>query len=314
MSESSGMQDMPPSFRHITVAPIAGALGAEIGGVDLSAPLDDGVFAEIRAAFLRYGVVFFRDQDLTPEQHIRFARCFGPLSRIPFIKTMPEHPEIIAVIREADESTPFNFGGDWHSDLSFLETPPLASCLYAREVPPFGGDTQWSSLHRAYETLSNGMRALLDRMVVMHSAINSYNPDTGERKAAGVDKTVHRSIRIEVTEEARTEMPHPVVRTIRETGRRALFVNEPYALRFQGMTREESAPLIGFLNRHAVRPEFTCRFTWRRGSLALWDNRCCLHFAINDYRGYRRVMHRVTIAGERPFGPAMPAQDAAGAA
>jgi len=314
MNQSSGMRDMPASYRHITVAPMAGALGAEIGGVDLSGPLEEGVFAEIRAAFFRHGVVFFRDQELTPEQHIRFARRFGPLSRIPFIKTMPEHPEIIAVIREADEATPFNFGGDWHSDLSFLETPPLASCLYAREVPPFGGDTQWSSLHRAYETLSDGMRGLLDRMVVMHSAINSYNPDTGERKAAGVDKTVHRSIRIEVTEEARTEMPHPVVRTIPETGRRALFVNEPYALRFQDMTREESAPLIGFLNRHATRPEFTCRFTWRRGSLALWDNRCCLHFAINDYRGYRRVMHRVTIAGERPFGPAMPAQDAAGAA
>jgi len=289
------------SYARIEVRPLAGALGAEIFGIDLAGPLDDALLAEIRAAFTAHQVIFFRDQILTPEQHKAFALRFGPFSRIPFIKTMEAHPEIIAVIREADEQTAFNFGGDWHSDLSFLETPPLGSCLYAREIPPFGGDTLFASLYRAYDTLSEGMRRLLDPMVVMHSAINSYNPDTGERKAAGVDKTVHRSIQIEVTDEARGETAHPLIRLIPESGRRALFVNEPYALRFKDMTKQESAPLLDFLNRHAVRPENTCRFRWQTHSLALCDNLCVLHFAINDYRGYRREMHRVTIAGERPL-------------
>jgi len=283
-------------YRRIDVRPIAGALGAEVLGVDLSQPLDDATFAEIEHAFHDRLVLFFHDQQLTPEQHLAFSRRFGPLSRSPYVKHMAEYPDIIAVLKEADERNISTFGNAWHSDFSFLEEPPMGSVLYAREVPAHGGDTLFANMYSAYEALSEGMRRMLDGINAMHSG-RPYGMG-----GVPADLKVSRSIEIERNRpEADREVAHPVVRVHPVTGRRALFVNSIYTTRFEGMTEAESRPLLQFLYDHAVRPEFTCRLRWRANDLAVWDNRCTMHYAVNDYDGSRRLMHRTTIKGERPL-------------
>jgi taurine dioxygenase len=280
--------------RHtISVKPIAGALGAEIAGVDLSGPLPDKVIGEIRAALLQHLVVFFHDQHLTPEQQLDFGRRFGALQVHEFVEAMEAYPEILEVRKEPEETR--NFGGGWHTDVSYLECPSLGSVLYALEVPEFGGDTLFANQYSAYESLSEGMKAMLDGMTAIHSARRPYGVN-----AARVHEYGPSSMRFVFSEAAHAEIEHPVVRTHRETGRKALYVNRTFTLRFKDMTEEESAPLLSYLCDHAVRPEFTCRFRWRPNSIAFWDNRCVQHNAVNDYRGARRVMHRVTIEGERP--------------
>jgi taurine dioxygenase len=279
--------------RTISVNRIAGALGAEISGVDLARELDDNIVAEIREALVENCVIFFRDQKLTPEQHIAFGRRFGDLQVHDFVDGINRYPEIIEVRKEPDEMR--NFGGGWHSDVSYLEVPALGSVLYAREVPAYGGDTMFANQYLAYETLSDGMKSLLGGMRAVHSARRSYGLAAPRRVDEG--KT---SMGIRFTEEAHAEVDHPVVRTHVESGRKCLYVHGGFTVRFKDMTEEESAPLLNYLYQHAVRPEFTCRFRWEKGSIAFWDNRCVQHNAINDYNGQRRVMHRVTIEGERP--------------
>jgi taurine dioxygenase len=285
------------SDRSIVVQPIAGALGAEVSGVDLAEPLRNSVAAELRRAFVDHLVLFFRDQSLTPEQHLAVSRLFGPLVRMPYVKHMDDYPDIIAVLKEADERNISTFGNAWHSDFSFLEEPPLGSLLYAREVPRHGGDTIWANTYAAYDALSDGMKRMLDPLRAMHSG-RPYG--TG-----GVPKDLRtsRSIGIERDKpEADREVAQPVVRVHPESGRKALYVNAIYTTRFENMTEAESLPLLAFLYEHCTRPEFTCRFRWETGSLAIWDNRCTLHYAVNDYDGARRLMHRTTVAGERPIG------------
>jgi len=277
----------------ISVKPIAGTLGAEVAGVDLSGPLCDRVIGEIRAALLDHLVIFFRDQHLTAEQQLDFGRRFGQLQVHEFVEAMAGYPEILEVRKEPEETR--NFGGGWHTDVSYLERPSLGSVLYAREVPEFGGDTMFANQYRAYETLSDGMRAMLDGMTAIHSARRPYGPNAARAQEYGPS-----SMHFIFSEAAHAEIEHPVVRTHRETGKKALYVNRTFTLRFKDMTEEESAPLLNYLCDHAVRPEFTCRFRWRSNSIAFWDNRCVQHNAINDYGGARRVMHRVTIEGERP--------------
>jgi taurine dioxygenase len=277
----------------IRVAPIAGALGAEISGVDLSQPLSDALIGEIRAALLENQVIFFRDQHLTPEQHLGFGRRFGELQIHEFVGGMAEYPEILEVRKEPEETR--NFGGGWHTDVSYLEQPALGSVLYALEVPEYGGDTMFASQYLAYEALSDGMKAMLEGMIAVHSARRPYGPNAARARVYGPS-----SMQFNFSETAHAEIEHPVVRTHVETGRKALYVNATFTLRLKDMTEEESAPLLDYLCRHAVRPEFTCRFRWRPNSIAFWDNRCVQHNAINDYHGQRRVMHRVTIEGERP--------------
>ena len=285
------------SYTRIEVRPMAGALGADVQGVDLARPLDDATFAEIERAFHERIVLFFHDQELTPEQHVAFTRRLGPLSRSPYVKHLDEHPDIIAVLKEADERGISTFGNAWHSDFSFLEEPPLGSVLYAREVPAHGGDTLFANMYAAYEALSEGLRRMLDPLNAMHS---------GKPYGVGgfsVDLKLSRSIEIERNRpEADREVAHPVVRLHPVTGRKALFVNSIYTTRFEGMTEAESRPLLEFLYAHAIRPEFTCRLRWRARDLAIWDNRCAMHYAVNDYDGSRRLMHRTTIKGERPIG------------
>jgi taurine dioxygenase len=277
---------------------MAGALGADIDGVDL-ASLDDAGLADIKRAFADYLVLQFHDQKLTPEQHVILTKRFGPTSRSPYIKHMDEHPDIIAVLKEADEAKISTFGNAWHSDFSFLEEPPLGSLLYAREVPSHGGDTLFANMYLAYEALSDGMKRMLDPLNAIH---------TGKPYGVGgvsAELKVSRSIGIERNRaEADREVAHPIVRLHPVTGRKALFVNSIYTTRIEGMTVEESRPLLDFLFDHAIRPEFTCRLRWRTHDLALWDNRCAMHYAVNDYDGQRRLMHRTTVAGERPMGVA----------
>jgi taurine dioxygenase len=273
----------------LKVACIAGALGAEIHGVDLSTPLSARLVAAIRQAFLEHLVIFFRGQPLTPAQFMAFARTMGTPVEYPFVKGLPDYPEIIEVKKLEHERS--NFGGIWHTDTAYLDVPPMGSMLLAREVPPFGGDTEFANQYLAYETLSPGMKRLLDGLVAVNSSAK-----------ADVTRTREDRLRTDARADARQEYiaEHPVVRTHPETGRRSLYVNVAHTVRFRNMTEEESAPLLAWLHQHQVRPERTCRFRWEAGSLAFWDNRCTLHNPINDYHGYRRVMHRITLAGERP--------------
>jgi taurine dioxygenase len=243
----------------------------------------------LREAWLQHLVVFFRDQRLSPAELMAFARRIGTPVEYPLIKGIPGFPEIIEVKKLEHEKT--NFGGIWHSDTAYLETPPMASMLLAREVPPAGGDTLFANMYLAYETLSPGMKRLLDGLVAVNTS-----------SKADVSRTREDRIKGDGSEGPPREFvaEHPVVRIHPETGRKGLYVNVGHTLRFRDMTEQESRPILEFLFQHQVRPEFTCRFSWQPGSLALWDNRCTQHNPVNDYQGFRRVMHRITLAGDRP--------------
>jgi taurine dioxygenase len=267
---------------------LSGALGAEVLGVDL-AEAGDNVVAEIRKVWLDHGVIFFRDQDLPPTKFLSVAKKFGEVVEYPFVKGIDGFPEIIPVVKLEHETK--NFGGIWHSDTAYLDEPPAGTMLIAREVPPYGGDTLFASGTLAYETLSDGMKGMLDGLIAVNHSAKADVTRTREDRVRDGGKT-------EAKKEYISE--HPVVRTHPETGRKALYVNVGHTVRFKDMTEEESAPLLNYLFQHQVRPEFTCRFSWRVGSMALWDNRCVLHNPVNDYHGYRRVMHRITLAGDSP--------------
>jgi taurine dioxygenase len=271
-------------YRHIEVQPVAGALGAEIRGVDVAAALDDAVIAEIRQAFLDHLVIFFRDQKLTPVEQLAFSRRFGEPMEYPQLRGLPECPLITPVVKLPHEQ--INFGGVWHSDTTYLPRPPMASMLYALEIPPYGGDTLFANQYLAYETLSEGLRRTLDGLVGVNTSTKADASRTREDrlKAAGVEMKVLTS-------------EHPVARIHPETGRKALFVNQGHTAHFAGWTEEESRPLLEFLFLRQVKPELTCRFQWQPGSIAFWDNRCVQHNAVNDYPGFKRLMHRVTLAG-----------------
>jgi taurine dioxygenase len=284
------------AYRQIDVLPLSGSIGAEIRSVDLSIELSQETFSEIHDAFLKHLVVVFPDQHLTPLQQIAFARRFGPVMVDPFIKSVAEFPELMVVVKDKHEK--LAFGEGWHSDNTYLEKPPLGSFLYALEVPSYGGDTLFANQYLAYEALSPGLRWVLNGMKAVHNPL-SYN-----KSIAAGNFEAHRSMRLRndavMQEATRIETEHPVVRTHPETGRKALYVNPAYTVRFSGWTEDESRGLLEYLWRHAVRPEFTCRYRWSANALTLWDNRCTMHHPINDYHGHRRVMHRVTAEGDRP--------------
>lgn len=275
----------------MNIQPVAGAIGAEILDVDL-ARLVDADFAAIRGAFHEHVVIFFRDQRLEPAAYKAFARRWGELDVHRYLKSIDGHPEILPIIREPTDKEVFAAG--WHMDVTYQECPVLGSMLYAVDVPAYGADTLFANQYLAYEALSPGMRRTLDGLIGIHGTAKVYDPYA----KSGLDEKQFKTERDKIL--STPEVEHPVVRTHPETGRKALFVNPHYTLRFKDMTAEESKPLLDFLFAHAVRPEFTCRFRWHNGSLAFWDNRCSMHTPIDDYFGKRRVMHRITVKGDRP--------------
>ncbi len=283
---------------HWTVRPVAPACGAEVRGLDLTIASDEE-FQAVRAALATHSVLFVRDQNLRPEQQLEITKRMGPILRVPYIGHLAEYPDIIAVLKEADEQRISTFGGTWHSDFSFLDEPPSLTLLYAIELPEVGGDTLWSSQYAAYDALSTGMKSLLEPL----RAIQTAWPHGTRGPASGA--AVSRSIEMVRNDpSADREVAHPVVRIHPVTGRKALFVNPVYTQRFEGMTTEESRPLLTYLFEHATKAEFTCRVRWDVGTLAIWDNRCLLHLAINDYDGSRRLLHRTTVVGEPLVAPA----------
>ncbi len=279
---------MAPAF---AIAPVSGFIGADVEGLDLAAPLDEDTVQRLRDAFNEHQVLFFRDQQLTPELQIAFGRRFGELGTHPYVAASPAHPEIIDVVTEPEDRV--NFGGGWHSDVTFLAKPDLGSILYAVDVPPYGGDTLFASQLAAYDALSDTMKALLDGLVGVHSAGPQYG-------GAGYSTQSSAIVTKGAAEAAESRAEHPVVRTHPETGRKALYVNPAFTIGIKGMRRAESTALLTFLFAHATAEERTCRFRWQPGSVAMWDNRSVQHSALHDYRGHRRVMRRITIRGDRP--------------
>jgi taurine dioxygenase len=274
------------TYRHIEVRPIAGALGAEIEGVDFSRDVSDVVVAEIREAWLEHLVVFFRDQDITPAQQVALAERFGEPVEYPFVQGLEGYPVITPIVKLEHEKV--NFGGLWHTDTTYQQRPPMATMLYAREVPPYGGDTLFANCYLAYETLSDGLKAVLDPLTGVFSSHKGRVVDT---RAARVKDAPKEPNVARIAE-------HPVVRVHPETGRKSLYISFAHTTNFKGWTVEESKPLLDYLFEHQTRPEFTCRFRWTPGAITLWDNRCTLHNPINDYHGHKRVLHRITFAGQ----------------
>ena len=283
---------MDRSYRHISVDPIAPAIGAEVSGVDLSRPLPDEIFAEIEQAFLEHITLFFRDQILSPDQQVTFAARFGPIGHYPFAEPVDGNPDVIAIIKESHQTT--NFGGIWHTDTAYLDRPSMGSMLYAREVPQVGGDTMWSNMYAAYEALSGGMKKLLSELSGVNSAAKNKDAlrmnhlEDGAMTGKDADQMDEQTA------------VHPIIRTHPRTGRKSLYISEAHTICFDGMTKAESAPILDFLFAHAIKEEFTCRFRWTTNTLAVWDNRCALHYPLNDYHGYRREMHRVTLQSDVP--------------
>jgi taurine dioxygenase len=274
------------------IEPLAGALGADVRGVDLK-DLDDAGWREINNAFLRYAVLAIRDQQLEPADLMRVGARFGEPCYYPFVTGLDGYPFIFEVVKEENETV--NFGGNWHSDTTYLAQPPLATLLYALETPKHGGDTLFANTAAAYDGLSEGMRAMMDKLVGVNSA---------SLKVTGGRRKMHSTIggmKVHDTENADAyEAEHPVARTHPDTGRKALYVSRSHTIRFRDMSEEESRPLIDFLQAHQTRPEFTCRVRWSAGTLTVWDNRCTQHSAVNDYQGQRRRMRRLTVGAQTP--------------
>jgi len=284
------MTDTAPPTTTIDIEPLSGVLGAEVRGIDLSRSLASEAIAAVRTAFLDHHVLVFRDQDLTPEQQVAFGRNFGELDTHPFVEMNPEHPEVLDVITLPDDRA--NFGGGWHTDVTFLDEPDLGSILYAVDIPPFGGDTLFANQHAAYEALSSTMQDLLDGLVAVHSA--------GPQYAEGGQSTKSKAMKTKNADLADRRVEHPLVRTHPETGRKSLYVNRAFTIGVVGMHRNESKALLEFLFDHAVQERFTCRVKWEPGTLTMWDNRSVQHYALHDYAGHSRHMRRITVKGDRP--------------
>jgi len=270
-------------YRHVEVRRIAGSLGAEVLGVDLTR-LDDDIFDEIYRAFVEFQVIFFRDQALDLDGYLAFARRWGKIAIYPYMKGLESHPEILQIVKS--ETDTYAFGNVWHTDTSFVPVPPKATMLHAIDVPAAGGDTLFANQYQAYDTLSDGMKRLLAPLRALY---------VGDRPVYRFAEVKGMQQRDPGNEQVHTY--HPIVRTHPDSGRKALYLGH-HAVEIENMTRAESAPLIDFLNAHATRPEFTCRFRWRPGSIAIWDNRCTQHYAIDDYSGHVRRMNRIIIEGE----------------
>lgn len=282
---------MTNHYKTIEVNPVSRYVGAEISGVDIAGGLSDEQLLEMKQAFAEHGVIFFRDQNITPDQHIEFANRWGKINVNRFFQAVDTHPVIAEVRKEAHQKS--NIGSAWHTDHSYDQIPAMGSILYAREVPTLGGDTLFSSMYAAYEHLSDGMKNTLLGMRAEHSSRHAFG------EAAYVDSDMDDvSGRLSNTADATQDATHPVIIKHPLSGKPALYVNGDFTVKFEGWSKQESQPLLDYLYKHATQNEFTCRFQWQKGSIAIWDNRATHHCALNDYQGERRLMHRITIDGE----------------
>jgi taurine dioxygenase len=279
----------------LTVEPVAGALGATVTGINLAEVPAPAQLDDLRRALADHLVVFLPEQDLSLDDLERVTDLLGGRDVTPFVDPLEDRPYVIRVIKEPTDV--LNFANAWHSDLSYLPAPPAYTLLHAWEVPDHGGDTVWSNQYLAYETLSSGLRATLDGLGAVHSAGMAYG--TGGLLDQVKDYT---SMAIAPSEDAYAEHVHPVVTVHPVTGRRALYVNPVYTTRFAGWTKDESAALLAHLHRHSINENFTCRLRWSVRTLAVWDNRCTMHNALNDYSGVRREMYRTSVKGTAPAG------------
>jgi len=271
----------------VIINPTSGSIGAEISGVDLSLDLSDDVFSEIRQTFIEHGLIFFRDQELTPDDHLRFAKRWGQININRFFAKVEGYEQIAEVKKDPDQE--INIGGAWHTDHSYDQIPAMGSILLARETPQTGGDTLFTNMYKAYESLSDGLKETLESMNACHSSRHVFGAHAGYAEASNQ--------RIGNPELATQDAIHPVIITHPESKRKALYVNPEFTVNFEGWTKEESKPLLNYLTKHSTRSENTTRFKWAPGSIAFWDNRCTWHFALNDYPGEKRLMHRITIEG-----------------
>jgi taurine dioxygenase len=291
LSPSIPSRGTEPSRAGLRIEPASGAVGADVHGIDI-AKLSDAEFEAIYAAWLEHHVLFFRDQHISPADQTAFAARFGELDVYPFMEPLPGHPHVIPIIKE--QATRYNFGGGWHTDMSYVEEPPKATFLYAIEVPARGGDTLFANMEAAYDALSSGMQQLVSGLRAVFSAAKVHGA-SGYYQRADHPMDMRKN---EAQEQAR--FVHPVVRTHPETGRKSLYLDAPHVERFENMRVQESEPLIQFLCSHATQPQFTTRLRWAPGTLAVWDNRCLQHYALNDYQGQRREMNRVVVRGDEP--------------
>ena len=277
-------------YKNIKIKKVSGAIGALIEDVQLGENLAENTSNEIYDAFLKHQVIFFRDQNFTSESLVSFAKRIGTPIIYPFVKGLESFPEITPILKK--ETDVNNFGGIWHSDTTYQDEPPKGTMLYALEVPEFGGDTEFSNQYLAYENLSKKMKLFLEKQ----KAVNISGKGKVTKTRSDVMK--HSSVGLKSDE---LEAIHPVVRTHPETKKKSLYINEAHTTNFVGMTVEESTPILEFLFKHQIKSEFTCRFKWKKGSVSIWDNRCSIHNPINDYHGSRRLMHRITFQGDKPF-------------
>ena len=269
------------------VIPQTSTLGAQIRGIDLSQPLSDSVLADVNQAFLDYQVIYFPGQQLTHQQYNDFARRFGPLRDYMFADGIDGYPYITEIVKTETETE--SFGGFWHSDSSYLKLPPKITMLYARQVPPKGGDTLFSNMYAVYQDLSAGMKAALDPLKAVNSAsVVPRNED------------VYEAVKSKNSDQYTQQAVHPVIRNHDESGRKSIFVNHIHTLEIEGMSREESLPILNYLYERVQKPEYSFRLHWEVDTLTMWDNRCTQHYALNDYHGHRRVMHRIIVEGELP--------------
>ena len=269
--------------------PISPSIGTIIRSLDLNQPLTDDLIAELRAIWLDRQVIIIRGQNLSSEQYLAFAKLLGEPDIYPFLKGLDGYPEITPILKRKNETA--NFGGIWHSDTTYQPCPPMATMLYAIDLPPVGGDTLFANQVQAYETLSNGLKETLTFLCTV------CRPDKAAAMATRADRIAEQGKGISKDHLVGI---HPVVRTHPETGKKALYVNEAHSCHFEGWSMEESYGLLNFLYSHQIREEFRCRHVWQKGDLAIWDNRCTLHYPVNDYHGHERLLHRITLKGDKP--------------
>lgn len=278
---------------RLAMRPMSANTGMEVTGIDLREPLSEQAYLELRHALNETGVICFRDQELEPAHQLAFAQYFGTPVNAEFLKTVPGFPTVAEVRKEPEETR--NVGGNWHADHTFDPLPYLGSVLYAKELPERGGDTMFANMAAAYDSLSDGLKETLGGLRAVHQKKHAFSADQRPDRQVSAEKRARYA-----EDYANRETVHPAVVRHPDTGRRLLYVNPTYTVRFEGWTAEESAPQLHTLYAHATRPENTCRFNWRSGSVAFWDNRTAMHYALNDYHGERRLMHRIVLEGA-PF-------------